>query len=191
MSRKLPEADAKRHPLSFRTTLAVRERIEADAKANGRSIAQEIEFRLEAGYEVAAARKALERSNAIADALIGDVKTAAMVRSIASSVGAVMTYTGKHWDRDVYTRTAVQACIDAARVGHFREEPLEVEKTADVNLDEAKRCIAIGKTFGRLFAMARSDPAAAEAVEEMARAGSAGAGPDVGSIVADLIERNI
>ena len=191
MSKKLPETEGKRHQVNFRTTRDLKDRIEAEARANGRSIAQEIEFRLGVGYEIAAARKALDKSNAIADALIGDSKTAAMIRSIASGVGAVMTYTGKHWDRDVYTRTAVQACIDAARVGHFRDEVLDVETTDDVDLDEAKRCIAIGKTFGRLFAMARNDPAAAEAVEEMAKAGAAGAGPDVGAIVADLIERNI
>jgi hypothetical protein len=40
----------KRHPLNMRTTKETRERLEASAVANGRSLAQEVEFRLERSF---------------------------------------------------------------------------------------------------------------------------------------------
>jgi hypothetical protein len=40
----------KRHPLNMRTTKETRERLEAAASANGRSLAQEVEVRLERSF---------------------------------------------------------------------------------------------------------------------------------------------
>jgi hypothetical protein len=48
---RLPEGEGKRYPLGIRTTKELRERLEAAAKASGRSLAQEVEFRLERSYE--------------------------------------------------------------------------------------------------------------------------------------------
>lgn len=42
--------DGKRHPLNMRTTKETRERLEAAALANGRSMAQEVEVRLERSF---------------------------------------------------------------------------------------------------------------------------------------------
>jgi TraY domain len=42
--------DGKRHPLNMRTTLETRQRLEAAAAANGRSLAQEVEARLERSF---------------------------------------------------------------------------------------------------------------------------------------------
>jgi Arc-like DNA binding domain len=41
----------KRHPLNMRTTKETRDRLEASAIANGRSLAQEVESRLERSFE--------------------------------------------------------------------------------------------------------------------------------------------
>jgi hypothetical protein len=41
----------KRHPLNMRTTAEIRDRLEAAAAANGRSLAQEVESRLERSFE--------------------------------------------------------------------------------------------------------------------------------------------
>lgn len=46
-----PTGDAKRHPLNMRTTKAVRDKLEAAAGANGRSLAQEVEARLERSFQ--------------------------------------------------------------------------------------------------------------------------------------------
>jgi hypothetical protein len=40
----------KRHPLNMRTTAETRERLEASAAASGRSLAQEVEYRLEQSF---------------------------------------------------------------------------------------------------------------------------------------------
>ena len=42
--------DAKRHPLNMRTTAEMREKLEAAAVASGRSLAQEVEYRLNASF---------------------------------------------------------------------------------------------------------------------------------------------
>src|SRR5215471_13276718 len=41
----------KRYPLNMRTTRELRERIEAAAEASGRSLVQEVEYRLEQSFE--------------------------------------------------------------------------------------------------------------------------------------------
>jgi Arc-like DNA binding domain len=46
-----PTGDGKRCPLNMRTTRETRERLEAAAAANGRSLAQEVEARLERSFQ--------------------------------------------------------------------------------------------------------------------------------------------
>jgi hypothetical protein len=45
------KADAKRFALNVRTTAAMRAQIEAAAAASGRSLAQEVEFRLQQSFD--------------------------------------------------------------------------------------------------------------------------------------------
>lgn len=189
MTRKLPETEGKRHQVGFRTTRELKDRIEAEAKANGRSIAQEIEFRLEAGYEISAARKAVERANATASTLMGDEKTAAMIRAMTAGIGAVMRYSGKHWDRDIYTRAAVKACIDAARVGSFKNEKMDIEDPADVDADLVRKFDKIGRMFGGLMSLSRDTPETMAVVEAFAESGDLGADPDTVEIIASLLRR--
>jgi uncharacterized protein (DUF1778 family) len=47
----------KRYPLNMRTTKAVRDRLEAAARASGRSLTQEVEFRLEQSFLTADMRE--------------------------------------------------------------------------------------------------------------------------------------
>jgi hypothetical protein len=46
-----PTGGGKRHPLNMRTTKETRERLEDEAATNGRSLAQEVEVRLERSFE--------------------------------------------------------------------------------------------------------------------------------------------
>lgn len=48
----LPPESGKRHPIGIRTTKELHDRVESAAKRSGRSIAQEIEFRLERSFAV-------------------------------------------------------------------------------------------------------------------------------------------
>ncbi|MDP4026336.1 hypothetical protein Q8W71_27305 [Methylobacterium sp. NEAU 140] len=187
MRQLAPETEGKRFSIGFRTTKSAKDRIEAEAKANGRSVAQEIEYRIDAGYRILDANRFAERSNAVANALLGDEKTAEMIRSFSAAVGAVMAYTGKHWDVDVYTRGAVQACLDAARSAHFSDEKLGL-KPSDIDLEQMRKAIELGTLYGRLIAASRNDPTIAATVSEMA---AATAGPDVQArsreVVAELL----
>lgn len=60
---KLPDDRAKRFPLSARTTLALKERMSQAAHQSGRSLAQEIELRLERSFRD-------ERNAAVAESWI-------------------------------------------------------------------------------------------------------------------------
>jgi hypothetical protein len=48
--RMRPRGQAKRHPLNMRTTEAIRRRLEEAAEVSGRSLAQEVERRLEESF---------------------------------------------------------------------------------------------------------------------------------------------
>ena len=47
----LPAGEGKRHPLGIRTTKQLREQLEQAAKSSGRSLAQEVEYRLEKSFD--------------------------------------------------------------------------------------------------------------------------------------------
>jgi hypothetical protein len=49
---RLPAEQGKRHPIAIRTTKELKERLERASAASGRSLAQEMEFRLERSFEV-------------------------------------------------------------------------------------------------------------------------------------------
>jgi hypothetical protein len=49
---RLPAEEGKRYPIAIRTTKDLKERLERASKASGRSLAQELEFRLERSFEV-------------------------------------------------------------------------------------------------------------------------------------------
>ena len=49
---RLPAEEGKRYPIAIRTTKELKERLERASKASGRSLAQELEFRLEHSFEV-------------------------------------------------------------------------------------------------------------------------------------------
>src|SRR5712664_1739430 len=85
----------KRHPLNMRTTSALRERLEAAAIANGRSLAQEVELRLEQSF----------REDYAA---YGGAETAAVLRMMAALAVQVETRTGDPWTRHRKTELAVR-----------------------------------------------------------------------------------
>lgn len=187
MSRPALDPEGKRHPISFRTTKEVRERIEADAKANGRSISQEIEFRIEAGYEISAAKKAVDKSNSLANALIGDEKTAAMVRAMAAAIGSAMSYSGKHWDCDVYARAAVRGAVEGVIAGTFLSEKMENEDPDKWDADLLRKHDKVGRMFGRFMALSRGDLEQIALVEEFSRSSLNDARPEVADFVTNLI----
>lgn len=92
--------ESKRAPISMRTTPAIRAALEAAAERGGRSLAQEIEQRL-------------ERSVA-ADENAGSAATAAFLASITADIGAIEAATGQGWTTDLRTFGAVRYAIAEA-----------------------------------------------------------------------------
>lgn len=92
--------ESKRAPISMRTTPAIRAALEDAAERGGRSLAQEIEQRL-------------ERSVA-ADEGAGSVATAAFLASITADIGAIEAATGQGWTVDLRTFGAVRYAIAEA-----------------------------------------------------------------------------
>ncbi len=92
--------EVKRATINMRTTPTIRAALEDAAARGGRSLAQEIEQRL-------------ERSVA-ADEGAGSIATAAFLASITADIGAIETATGKGWTVDLRTYGAVRFAITEA-----------------------------------------------------------------------------
>ena len=71
MPPRAKKAAGKRYPLNMRTTLELREKVERAAKASGRSLVQEVEYRLEQSFEVQSITAAVAEAAADAYASAG------------------------------------------------------------------------------------------------------------------------
>jgi hypothetical protein len=97
----------KRHPLNMRTTKETRERLEAAASTNGRSLAQEVEVRL-------------ERSFTEEGALGGpDMRRLAYLMISAFATAGRLSAAGKeHWiDDPMCYRAGLVGVVDALLIG--------------------------------------------------------------------------
>lgn len=91
LSSKAVVREGKRAPLSLRTTKVLRDRLEEIANLNGRSITQEVEFRLERSLD----------QDELLTALVGDQSHAQnLVRSLATVIRRVEGLTGKKFTND-------------------------------------------------------------------------------------------
>lgn len=106
--------ESKRSPISMRTTPAIRAALEEAAKRGGRSLAQEIEQRLE--RSVAADREA------------GSPATAAFLASANADIADIEAATGKSWLVDITTYGAVRHAI-AEAVADLMPTPAEYAET--------------------------------------------------------------
>jgi hypothetical protein len=62
-----PTEEGKRDPLNVRVTRKIREQLQAAAAANGRSLAQEVEFRMEQSFKIDQAAVAEETMRKLQD----------------------------------------------------------------------------------------------------------------------------
>jgi hypothetical protein len=97
MGRPRQSEEAKRVPVSFRTTPAMSEKIAAAAAASGRSVAQEVEARLELSFQE--------------ERIMGGSDTALLSKLIASAVAMIEIESGKPWTEDRMTWEAVNAAV--------------------------------------------------------------------------------
>lgn len=96
-----PKGDeAKRHAIGIRTTKELKERIEREAAHTGRSVAQEVERRLERSFE--------------ADDFAGGRETRALLSLLAGAIGFAERRTGHGWTEDYLTWALVEEIVGTA-----------------------------------------------------------------------------
>jgi hypothetical protein len=118
-----PVDEVKRHPIGFRTTKALFDRIHQAAEASQRSIAQEVEARLEHGF----AAEDYEIQN------WGSLDNSALFHLTAAAIHLAERQTGKQWRLDEATRTVVRSFFSNALETLAVPGPADDEKTrADV-----------------------------------------------------------
>ena len=108
----LPAGGGKRYALSMRTTKELRDKLDQAREASGRSLAQEVEARLEQSFQW----EETEYRH------FGDRGTYRLMALVAMTLGLVETVTGKHWSKDpqalVEAKSAVNAFLDS--LGPFK-----------------------------------------------------------------------
>jgi hypothetical protein len=95
----LPPEEGKRYPLNMRTTKEVREKLEAAASESGRSLAQEVEFRVQQSL----------RDDEVRAEAFGGAHNYALMRLISAAIAAVETSRGAKWTEDPHVFREAQA----------------------------------------------------------------------------------
>jgi hypothetical protein len=104
----LPPEQGKRYPVGIRTTKELKDLLQAAATASGRSVAQEIEHRLETSFQT--------------EALYGGPRTAALLRGLA---GLISTWPDTEGDAWLDNPAAFQSVTDtwAAYIEQAKPRP--------------------------------------------------------------------
>ena len=151
---KLPPGEGKRTPLNMRTTRELRERLEREAADSGRSLAQEVEARLERSF-------AEEKSRAaISDEAVGGVyasfgkpETFLVARLLANAIHTIEAVTGKNWMDDPkahrQTQEACKNILDAFRPPGG-EGPMGIDLTFGESVGKDAAINALKSEFERV-----------------------------------------
>ena len=94
----LPPTQGKRAPLNTRTTLQLRDKVAEASKETGRSLAQEVELRLEQSF----------KSDDAINAAFGGKELASLFRLLGAAAEQVELKTGKSWRTDLDTFVAMR-----------------------------------------------------------------------------------
>ncbi|MFE1603344.1 hypothetical protein [Methylobacterium sp. ID0610] len=103
MAVKAAEREGKRSPLNMRTTAKLRNDLEKQASKHGRSLAQEVEARLEKSFE----------EDELLNALLGlDTHAQLLLRVIAATIRRIEKHTGQRYVDDYETLWHCRKGID-------------------------------------------------------------------------------
>lgn len=163
MPRALKEEEGKRYSLSARTTLELNQALKDAAKNNGRSVSQEIEFRLEQSF-VAENARADEREKNVMRPL--DVQSEQLFRSIQIAAGAAMTHMRASWVDDVYARAAVKEAIVGAFRSYTSSHKIIVPQP-HFDFGRLQNSARVGAAFGRLHGDLSGAPGGDELLQEV------------------------
>jgi hypothetical protein len=141
------EEGAKRHWLSARTTADLNQALKNAAQTSGRSVSQEIEFRLEQSF---LAEKVEADTKAKSPMREFDRQSEALFRSITLAAGTAMTKLDASWVDDIYARAAVRSAIVEAFNSYVTTNKIELSENG-LDLDRLAHAARIGQAFGRLM----------------------------------------
>jgi hypothetical protein len=127
---------AKRHPLGIRTTRELKDLLQRAADSAGRSVAQEVELRLERSFD--------------ADAALRGPRTAALLRAVAGVISAAWGGAADQWldnppiRRAMFNRVKrhldlVHAQLSEAEQRSLEELVTQIHIFASNNLEDAKK----------------------------------------------------
>ena len=119
---KLPPGEGKRVPLNMRTTQETRDRLAKAAADSGRSLVQEVEYRLERSFLDEDAR----------DREMGGKGLHALFRLLGAAAEIIEARTGKNWSEDWDTGMAVFSAWQRLLVDAMPKTPAAVQKTIQI-----------------------------------------------------------
>jgi hypothetical protein len=127
MSRKVG-SEGRQAPITLRTTFELRDRVEQAAKSAGRSIAQEVEHRLENSFEQRPAYTMTpEDALTLFTLLVGnDERNLAFSLQVGSTLNYVSQMSGKSWYSSQETRDEVRKLLIQDLVPRLIENPPEI-----------------------------------------------------------------
>ena len=143
----LPPGEGKRVPLSMRTTRELRARLDEAVKASGRSLVQEVEYRIECSFlHEDADHRASDAVLAGVYGVFGGEQKYRLMRSLSLVISVIEKRGGGAWDENVEVNEMVNDAIEAfirrrgpkgvksASAGHF--EGAERRRRGEKFLDE-------------------------------------------------------
>ncbi|WP_238232691.1 Arc family DNA-binding protein [Methylobacterium thuringiense] len=169
MPAKLPEGAGKRHAINIRTTRELKERIDRAAAKSGRSVASEVEARVQHSLSVDDYDDAINNTE-LANSIDGE--TEELISAMRAAAGAAMMYVGNKWKTDIYARAAVRAALIAVMDTTFTKYPYSSDPDK-IDMPRALQADKFGRLAGRMLSAAQSDPAMRAWVSEMAAASEA------------------
>ena len=160
----LPQGEGKRHPLNIRTTKEMRDRLEAAATASGRSLAQEVEFRLEAS--LSNEKKDELTHQVLMDNIyeqFGGRDIYSLMELLARAIRLVEYETKKSWLNDTETDDQVQVAWKAIlrRCGPEPDQPIKPARGPSQLGEEIAGVLVVGSPEGsrtRALLKKRCDP---------------------------------
>lgn len=118
----LKSKEPKRHVVTMRMSDSMRERINAAATTNSRSVSQEIESRLERSLQE--------------ETLLGGSETTLLAKLVASAVALIEIESGKPWNEDRMTWEAVNSAVRTILISFQPEIDLDIwERHRDLLLN--------------------------------------------------------
>lgn len=147
MPRVLKEEDGKRYSLSARTTLELNQSLKDAAQKNGRSLSQEIEYRLEQSF---ASEKIEADVKAKSPMRPLDYKSELLFKSIGLAAGTAMTKLDASWVNDIYARAAVRSAIMEVFNSYVANNKIDLQKDG-LDLERLAHAARIGQAFGLLM----------------------------------------